>query len=62
LYSQDFDLPSDVQIDTINRILSRNDLTHRRTGKYEAKGTIYPELPSLLPNQTHQADFVGPCY
>jgi len=52
-------LPS---IRTINRILSRNDLTHRRTGKYEAKGTAYPKLPSLLPNQTHQADLVGPCY
>lgn len=52
-------LPS---IRTINRILSRNELTHRRTGKYEAKGTIYPTLPSLLPNQTHQADLVGPCY
>jgi transposase InsO family protein len=52
-------LPS---IRTINRILSRNELTHRRTGKYEAKGTIYPELPSMLPNQTHQADLVGPCY
>lgn len=47
---------------TINRILSRNELTHRRTGKYEAKGTKYPKLPSLLPNQTHQADWVGPCY
>jgi transposase InsO family protein len=52
-------LPS---IRTINRILSRNDLTHRRTGKYKAKGTAYPKLPSLLPNQTHQADLVGPCY
>jgi putative transposase len=52
-------LPS---IRTINRILSRNELTHRRTGKYEAKGTAYPKLPSLLPNQTHQADLVGPCY
>lgn len=52
-------LPS---IRTINRILSRNDLTHRRTGKYEAKGTAYPKLPSLLPNQTHQADLIGPCY
>lgn len=52
-------LPS---IRTINRILSRHELTHRRTGKYEAKGTPYPVLPSLLPNQTHQADFVGPCY
>lgn len=47
---------------TINRIFARNELTHRRTGKYEAKGTIYPVLPSLLPNQTHQADLVGPCY
>jgi putative transposase len=47
---------------TINRILKRNDLTHRRTGNYEAKGTPYPKLPSLLPNQTHQADLVGPCY
>jgi len=47
---------------TINRILRRNDLTHRRTGKYEAKGTPYPKLPSLLPNQTHQMDMVGPCY
>jgi len=47
---------------TINRILARNELTHRRTGKYEAKGTLYPVLPSELPNQTHQADFVGPCY
>ena len=52
-------LPS---IRTINRILSRNELTHRRTGKYEAKGTVYPILPSLFPNQTHQADLVGPCY
>jgi len=47
---------------TISRILSRNELTHRRTGKYEAKGTPYPKLPSLRPNQTHQADLVGPCY
>jgi len=52
-------LPS---IRTINRILSRNELTHRRTGKYEAKGTMYPKLPSILPNQSHQADMVGPCY
>lgn len=47
---------------TINRILARNELTHRRTGRYEPKGTAYPALPSLFPNQTHQADFVGPCY
>jgi len=47
---------------TIGRILSRNELTHRRTGKYETKGTPYPGLPALRPNQTHQADLVGPCY
>jgi putative transposase len=52
-------LPS---VRTINRILAKNELTHRRTGKYEAKGTVYPVLPSTLPNQTHQADLVGPCY
>lgn len=52
-------LPS---VRTINRILQRNELTHRRTGKYKAKGTNYPKPPSLLPNQTHQADLVGPCY
>jgi hypothetical protein len=50
-------LPS---VRTINRILSRNGLTHRRTGKYEPKGTPYPKLPALLPNQTHQMDLVGP--
>jgi transposase InsO family protein len=47
---------------TISRILERNDLTHRRTGKCEPKGTPYPKLPALLPNQTHQMDLVGPCY
>ena len=47
---------------TINRILAKNELTHRRTGKYESKGTVYPVLPSMFPNQTHQADLVGPCY
>ena len=47
---------------TINRILNRNGLTHRRTGEYEPKGTLYPKLPELFPNQTHQLDFVGPCY
>jgi transposase InsO family protein len=52
-------LPS---IRTINRILARHDLTHRRTGAYEPKGKAYPTLPALLPNQTQQADFVGPCY
>lgn len=59
---EDLGVKSLPSIRTINRILARNELTHRRTGKYEAKGTIYPVLPSILPNQTHQADLVGPCY
>ncbi len=45
---------------TISRILDREGLTHRRTGKYEPKGKWYPVLPALMPNQAHQADFVGP--
>ena len=52
-------LPS---IRTIGRILGHQGLTHRRTGRYESKGKAYPELPALVPNQTHQADWVGPCY
>lgn len=47
---------------TINRILVRNDLTNRRTGRYQPKGKAYPVLPAELPNQTHQADLVGPRY
>jgi transposase InsO family protein len=52
-------LPS---LSTIGRILRKRELTHRRTGRYTPKGKKYPELPSLLPNQTHQVDLVGPCY
>ncbi len=59
---EDFGLKPLPSMRTINRILSRNELTHRRTGKYEPKGKLYPKLPSLLPNQSHQADHVGPCY
>ena len=29
---------------TINRILSRHELTHCRTGRYESKGRKYPKL------------------
>jgi len=47
---------------TINRILCKNDLTHRRTGKYIPKGTPYPKLLAESPNQVHQADFIGPLY
>jgi len=49
-------------LSTIGRILRRRELTHRRTGRYVPKGKKYPELPALLPNQTHQVDLVGPCY
>ncbi len=52
-------LPS---LSTIGRILRRRELTHRRTGRYTPKGKKYPELPALMPNQTHQMDLVGPCY
>jgi len=49
-------------LSTIGRILRRRQLTHRRTGRYIPKGKKYPELPALLPNQTHQVDLVGPRY
>ncbi len=45
---------------TINRILARNDLIYKRKKRYKPKGTPYPKLPTERPNQTHQADLVGP--
>jgi transposase InsO family protein len=47
---------------TINRILSRKDLTHGRTGRYEPKGKKYPALEGTSVNRVHQVDFLGPCY
>ena len=47
---------------SINRILSREELTHRRTGSYEPKGKKYPALVAKDVNQVHQMDYVGPCY
>jgi len=47
---------------TINRIICRHGLTHRRTGHYEPKGIPYPKLKAITANETHQADFVGPRY
>ena len=47
---------------TINRMLSRNELTHRRTGRYEPKGRKYPQLVGARAGDVHQSDFVGPCY
>lgn len=59
---EDLDVKPLPSLRTINRILVRNKLTRRRSGKYEPKGTPYPKLPALLPNQAHQMDLVGPCY
>lgn len=47
---------------TINRILARNELTRRRTGRYEPKGRRYPALKADKPGDVHQTDFVGPSY
>ncbi len=52
-------LPS---VRTINRILAREGLTHRRTGRYVPKGKVYPKLPAVMANQVHQLDYLGPCY
>jgi putative transposase len=52
-------LPS---VRTINRMLVRHELTHRRTGRYEPKGRKYPALRAERPGDVHQSDFVGPCY
>ena len=59
---EDMNLDSIPSIRTINRILKRNDLTHRRTGRYIPKGKKYPALTARKPNDIHQADIVGPCY
>lgn len=46
---------------TINRVLNREGLTHRRTGRYEPKGKKYPQLCAGNANEAHQTDYVGPC-
>jgi putative transposase len=47
---------------TIDRILSRNALTHRRIGRYKSKGRLYPKLVGHALNEVHQTDWVGPLY
>ena len=47
---------------TISRIVQREGLTHRRTGRYEPKGKRYPKLIGQHVNEVHQSDYVGPCY
>jgi putative transposase len=59
---EDMYIDSIPSIRTINRIIKRNDLTHRRTGRYIPKGKKYPALIAKKPNEVHQADIVGPCY
>jgi len=44
---------------TINRILSRNGLTHRRTDKYKPKGTPYPKFPALFPTRPIRRTWLG---
>lgn len=55
-------LESVPSLRSINRILSREALTHRRTGSYEPKGRKYPAMAVSEVNQVHQTDYVGPCY
>jgi putative transposase len=59
---EELGLDSIPSLPTINRILSRQELTHRRTGAYESKGRRYPKLCAQTVNEVHQMDFVGPCY
>jgi len=47
---------------TVARLLAKNDLTNKRTGRYEPKGKRYPAPTAVRPNDVHQMDFVGPCY
>ena len=48
-------------ISTINKILRRNNLVHKRT-KYSPKGVNYPSLAITRSNYLHQLDVVGPRY
>ena len=44
---------------TVNRILRRHDLIQRCTRRYQPKGTPYPSLPAVAPNDRHQGRFRG---
>lgn len=46
---------------TINRIIKRNNLVHKRT-KYSPKGVNYPSLAITRSNYLHQLDVVRPRY
>lgn len=59
---EEWGVESRPSLRTINRILKREELTHRRTGRYESKGRKYPKLPAQGANEVHEMDYVGPCY
>ena len=59
---KDLGLEQVPSLRTIGRVLSREELTNRRTGVYEPKGRKYPALEAKEVNQVHQTDYVGPCY
>ena len=59
---EEMGLEDHPSVRTINRILSREELTHRRTGRYESKGRKYPKLSAQVANEVHEMDYVGPCY
>src|SRR5260370_7216746 len=59
---EDLGISARPSLRTISRILDREGLTHRRTGRYQPKGKQYPQLRSEHVNQVHQTAFVGPCY
>jgi putative transposase len=44
---KDLGLESVPSVRSINRILSREELTNRRTGSYEPKGKKYPTLVAM---------------
>ncbi len=59
---EDLGISPPPSIRTVNRILKRGGLVRCRKGRYRPAGALYPVLPSSIPNQTHQADLVGPFY
>ena len=59
---EDLGIESLPSLRTIDRILSRNELTNKKTGRYKSKHLRYPALNGDALNEVHQADWVGPLY
>jgi len=57
---EDWNVRPMPSVSSVNRILRRHDLTHKRTGRYRPKGVPYPAPEATRPNDVHQADFAGP--